>query len=263
MVAVLAFSAAAMPELVARADTSVVGDDEQDAYVGTGGLLLPGSFSGSHHTRVRVATCKGCHWRYTIHCQYGADGLCQHAVATCPQGKVRYRVWFAEMGQMPTVVGTVCWGVTEPLTRTDLESVIRNSQLRRVPPLAAGMNPPGKTFTSVPVIVFSGQPIIHRPPDMRIAGFRVQVKAQCRWRWAWGDGQAEWRAIPGAPYPRRDITHQYRAAGSYVVKVRSHWSAKYTVTGIGTFDVGGEQIHQDQSLKLTVVSARTLLTPWH
>jgi len=47
------------------ANPNVGGNNSISAYVGTGGLLLPDSFSGSKATKSAVADCLGCTWRYT------------------------------------------------------------------------------------------------------------------------------------------------------------------------------------------------------
>ena len=52
------------------ADCDVVGDPEQAAYVGTGGLLLPAdSFTGSSDDRTDAATCPTCRWALGIMCR--------------------------------------------------------------------------------------------------------------------------------------------------------------------------------------------------
>ena len=51
----------------ASADISVIGDDQDDAFVGTGALLLP---SGMYQNgREEAAGCVGCTWRAVLQCE--------------------------------------------------------------------------------------------------------------------------------------------------------------------------------------------------
>ena len=238
------------------------GDDTLDAYVGDGGLLLPGSFTGSLTTRNHVADCWDCVWKYSIYCAYGTDGMCQHSVATCPLGQIRYRVWFGRDAADVTVIGSVCWGGGHPLTRRELETSVRQTAMRTVPPLRPGFDPAGGTLTSVPVVFRTGQPTRYRAPEMRVAGFVVRVSAVPRWHWDWGDGQSTWTSNPGASYPSTAVTHQYRRSGRYAARVRTVWLASYTVSGLGPFAVTGDTVTQSASLDVPVRASRVVLAPW-
>lgn len=260
----LAFMAAPTGAALAapRAGVTVGGDDGLDAYRGDGGLLLPGSFSGSLVTRNHVADCLGCRWRYTLYCAHGAEGLCLHSVATCTAGQLRYRVWFGRTDADLAVIGSVCWGSSYPLTRRDVDSSIRETAMRAVPPLRPGVDPATGTLTSVPAVFYTQQPSVYRAPSMRLAGFTIRVSAVPRWHWMWGDGQSQWVAVPGAPYPSSAVTHQYRSAGRYVAAVRTVWQASYTASGLGPFPVTGEAVTQTAAVRVLVRASRVVLTPW-
>ena len=238
---------------------SISGNDTIDAYQGTGGLLLPGSYSGPAKQRQRVASCLGCRWKYSIYCDYGSDALCAHAVVTCPVGKIRYRVWFGREPSKLSVIGSVCWGSGKPATRLDVNRIVNDSAFRFVPRIRAGINPSTSTLVSVPIIVWSGQPVRFTPRSMTVAGQRVDIDARAMWLWQWGDGGRQWVATAGARYPRRDITHQYHRAGTYILKLTTVWQASYTVGGIGTFSVEGEVVRQQETLKIVVKPSRTVL----
>lgn len=244
------------------ASVTVGGNDSLDAYIGDGGLLLPGSFTGTITTRNHVADCMGCVWKYSIYCAYGADGLCMHTVSTCRLGQLRYRVWFGRDAANLEVIGSVCWGGSTPLTRRDVERAVHDTAMRRVPPLRPGVDPAAGTLTSVPAVFRTGQPDYFRAPDMRLAGFTVRVSAVPRWRWSWGDGATAWTSNPGAPYPSTAVTHQYRRAGRYTAAVHTVWSASYTASGLGPFGVTGDPVTQDASLRVIVRASRVVLTPW-
>ncbi len=239
--------------------SDVAGDNAQAAYIGTGGLLLPGSFSGSSAVRSNVANCLGCTWRYTIYCMQGANTPCRHAVISCPRGSLLYRVGFGKTPNTVSVIGSVCWGSSRPLTRRLAEVRVTDYVIRYVPELRPGYDPPGGTLTSIPVIFWTGQPTTLRPPSFSLAGHAITITATPTWRWVWGDGSAVWKSVAGAPFPSRQLTHQYRMPGTYNAAVTAVWSARYTVSGVGTFNVTGDVIRQSKALRVPVKSARTVL----
>jgi hypothetical protein len=241
------------------ANPNVGGDNSIAAYVGTGGLLLPDSFSGSRSTRSTVANCLGCVWRYTIYCMQGGNAPCKHAVTSCPRGSLLYRVWFGRTASTVSVVGSVCWGSSKPVTRRQVEGRVDDYVVRYIPALRPGFAPPGGSLTSVPVIFWTGQPTSFKPPNFSLSGHTVSITAKPTWRWTWGDGSSAWKSVAGARYPSRQITHQYRSPGNYSVGVTAVWQAQYTVSGVGTFDVTGEVLRQSRTLAVPVKSAKTVL----
>ena len=241
------------------ANPNVGGNNSIAAYVGTGGLLLPDSFSGSRSTRTAVADCLGCTWRYTIYCMQGANTPCKHAVTSCPRGSLLYRVWFGRSASTVAVVGSVCWGSSNPVTRRQVEGRVDDYVVRYIPALRPGFDPPGGSLTSVPVIFWTGQPTSFKPPKFSLSGHSVSITAKPTWRWTWGDGSSVWKSVSGAQYPSRQITHQYRSPGNYSVGVTAVWKAQYTVSGVGTFDVTGEVLRQSRTLAVPVKSAKTVL----
>ena len=241
------------------ADPSVIGDNSVAAYIGNGGLLLPGSFSGTSETRKSVAECLGCTWSYTIYCQQGAGVPCKHAVVTCPKGSLLYRVGFGLTSETVATIGSVCWGSSKPVTRRDVETKLNDQVIRYVPSLKPGFSPSGGSLTAIPVIFWSGQPTNFRPPAFSLSGHKVKITATPTWRWVWADGNSAWKSVPGADYPIRQITHQYRSPGTYVVGVTAVWTAEYTVAGLGTFAVAGEVIRQSKAMTVPIRSARTVL----
>ncbi len=244
------------------ATPDVGGNNSISAYVGTGGLLLPESFSGSKATKSAVADCLGCTWRYTIYCMQGSNAPCKHAVTSCPRGSLLYRVWFGRTPSTVAVVGSVCWGSSEPVTRRQVESRVDDFVIRYIPVLRPGFDPPGGSLTSVPVIFWTGQPTSFKPPSFSLSGHSVAITATPTWRWTWGDGTSTWKSVAGAQYPSRQITYQFRSPGSYDVGVTTVWQASYTVSGVGTFDASGEVLRQSGNLKVPIKSAKTVLV-WH
>lgn len=245
------------PEKVVAAE--VVGNNEIAAYIGTGGLLLPGSFSGPTSTKSSVASCPECTWAYSVFCMYDNDGLCRHATEGCPVGQVKYRVWFGQTKSTMTVIGSVCWGAGNPLTRKQLENYLGDLIIQYVPGLSIAIAPPDGSITSVPVIGWVNQPSAFNPPPFQLGGRTVLLNATAAWRWIWGDGAIEWKVVPGAPYPSKLISHQYRIPGNYELTVSTFWQASYTVEGIGSFSTAGDLITQQASQPIQILSARSVL----
>lgn len=260
IVTLLGLGFAALPGAPSHAaNPDVSGNNSMAAYVGTGGLLLPDSFSGSKSTKSAVADCLGCTWRYTIYCMQGANAPCKHAVTSCPRGSLLYRVWFGRSASTVAVIGSVCWGSSQPVTRRQVEGRVDDYVVRYIPALKPDFDPPGGSLTSVPVIFWTGQPTVFRPPSFTLSGHSVSITAKPTWRWVWGDGASAWKSVAGAQYPSRQITHQYRSPGSYNVSVTAVWQATYTVSGVGTFDVAGDVLRQSRNLAVPIKSARTVL----
>lgn len=238
--------------------SQVVGNNELAAYIGTGGLLLPNSFTGSSSVKTNVANCAGCTWAYTVFCMNDEE-LCLHSVATCPAGQIRYRVWFGKVAESATVVGSVCWGIGNPPTRRDVETRLDDLVISYVPKLNLQLAPPGGTLTSIPVIGWTDQPELFKPPSFTLAGKNVAITASAAWRWVWGDGIVEWKSVPGQIYPSTQISHQYRVPGTYVVTVTTAWQAQYSIEGIGTFNVLGDVLTQTDQQQITVNKAGSVL----
>lgn len=239
--------------------TEVVGNNEAAAYIGTGGLLLPSSFSGGGDTKTAVANCAGCTWAYTVFCMYDSEGLCQHSVSSCPVGEVKYRVWFGSTPSLLNVIGSVCWGSGRPPTRADVEQRISDLVITYVPALELNTAPPDGSLTVIPVIAWVNQEREFSPRAFQLVGRQVSIHAYANWRWVWGDGNIEWKSVPGAPYPSKQITHLYRSAGTYQLNVTTFWQATYDIEGIGSFATGGEVLTQSATKELLIKQGRSVL----
>ena len=238
----------------------VTGDDSTDSYTGTGGLLLPGSFTGTKHKRRSVADCISCVWKYTLYCMWDSqDSVCQHAVISCPKGMIRYRVWFGHSRDSLEQIGSVCLGAATPLTRRILESTIRDKVTKKVPALHMHLQPSKETLTTIPVIGYITSPATFAPKSFSLGGHQVKITALAAWRWAWGDKSSRWYSVRGGRYPIRTIEHRYRQPKKYVVTVTSAWKASYNVAGIGEFPVAGEVVTQQDKAAIQVRSGGTVL----
>jgi hypothetical protein len=242
------------------ADVHIDANDDLDAYVGTGGLLLPSSFEGDPHTRVTVAQCLTCVWKYTLYCAQDSSAACAHAVSTCALGKIRYRVKFGRLPNELLTVGSVCWGTQRPATRADVNSFIREDALRRVPNLNPGYAPAMRSLVAVPIVAWSGQPSGFRPSPMTFDGLRVSIDASALWRWSWGDLSIDWTVNAGSARLLTGPTHQYRRPGTYAIDVETVWSAQYVIRGVGRFTVDDSGIHQHRQLRVQILPSTTRLS---
>ena len=240
--------------------TTVGGNDALDAYVGTGGLLLPSSYTGSASSRNKISMCLGCTWKYTIYCQSNAQGFCSHATSTCGSGKIRYRVWFGRSPNDLKLMGSVCTGRSKPATRRDVEEHLRQQAIRYVPPLIPGVAPKCLTLQAVPISVWTGQSANFVPAPMNLGGRKVYLSARASWLWEWGDGARQWSQRSGARYPRAGIVHQYHKAGTYQIQVTTVWKAQFRIVGIGSFEASGQIVTQSRKLRITVKGSKAVLT---
>ena len=77
--------------------------------------------------------------------------------------------------------------------------------------------------------------------------------------WHWGDGTTTTTNEPGRPYPNKDVTHVYKRAGSYTVRVDVTYSGWYEWAGT-RFDLPGTYTQPgEESTPLTVLSKRDVL----
>ncbi|MFN8167383.1 MAG: hypothetical protein U0S36_01220 [Candidatus Nanopelagicales bacterium] len=255
-------AAAAAPSALVHAD--VVGDDENDLYRGTGGLIVPeSSWRSDGPSRQDVAGCADCEWRITRLCTKDAqaNGGCRRLDVGCPVGTIPVRVWLRHDGGDWVVVGRTCQGDGAPRTVTDVGTEVTRDAVRLLPPLRARVQPAGPALVHVPVIGRTGQPARGiRGADLSVLGVAVSLDARVRWRWSWDDGDPDWYDVPGGRYPDTAVSHTYATAGTHRIGVTSVWRAQFTVEGLGPFDVPGGPLTQDAAVTVVVRESRAVLT---
>jgi hypothetical protein len=249
---------------VIAAATDVRGDDERDAYVGTGGLILPGTVS--RHTRHEVASCPGCRWRLATPCEipgagtaFDGQATCLSVVRGCPGGRL-LRAWFQGHGLPWRDVGLVCIPPRGPVTVADVGRRVRGSFEQGIPAQRLGFQPRQGILTQIPVVLDSGQPAGPRTWDLDLLGRAVTLTATPAWSWHFGDGAGLDTADPGGSYPQMDVAHVYRRAGDYRISCTTTWSGTFVVDGLGPFPVA-EPVRQTEVRWIEVGEGRALLTP--
>lgn len=249
---------------VIDAETIVHGDDERDAYVGTGGLILPPSMDSD--TRREVASCPGCRWRLSTPCEVPDAGIafdgqrtCLSVVRGCPGGRL-LRSWFRGDGQPWRELGLICVPPGGPVTVAQVGRAVRGSFERGIPVLRPRFQPTHGVLTQVPVVLDSGQPAGVRTWRLGLLGRDVTLSATPRWSWQFGDGSGQDTSDPGGRYPHLGVAHVYRRAGEYRVSCTTTWSGAFVVDGLGPFPVT-EPVRQTEVRRIDVGEGRALLAP--
>lgn len=248
----------------AAAGTDVHGDDERDVYVGTGGLVLPGSVDAA--TRREVAACTGCAWRLTTPCLLPGQGnpfdgqaACTSVVRGCPGGRL-LRSWFRPAAGSWRETGLVCLPLSGPVTVAEASRAAADQVERGIPGLDVGFQPGRGVLAQLPVVFRSGQPSGMTRLDSTLLGRPLRVAARPAWTWDFGDGARLATEDPGGVYPHTAVSHVYRRGGSHVVRCTTRWTAEFTVDGLGPFPVVGE-LRQEASTLVEVGEGRALLAP--
>ncbi len=237
------------------------GDDPNDRYVATGSVLLGGTFVGDPGVREGAVRCPGCRWRLATVCSpadLGQGETCPAAYAGCPVGSYRMRLarwspaepWWAW-------VGLVCVGPdgVGPVSIDEVASRLREQVVRLVPPARPRLQPARSTLTNLPTVALTGQRRVLGPLALDVLGQAVTLQAEAVWRWTWGDGADLVTTDPGRAWPQASVVHTYRRPGPTTVVLTSTWSARFTVGGLGPFDVAGPPVTQTSSLALEVRQA--------
>jgi hypothetical protein len=263
--AVVVTPAAASTTVPTVASTAVVvsPDPQRDLYVGTGGLVVPGSrWRGDPGARSDTASCLDCQWRVSVLCTKteAAAGACRGLSLGCPVGTVPVRIWLLRPGQSWADVGRACQGDTPPATVTDVGSTVRDRAEALLPPLRAGVQPAGGTLVRIPTLFRSGQPAQGiAGVDLSVLGLDVRLTSRVRWHWDYGDGTDVWTSSPGGVWPTTSVSHRYLMAGRRSVTVQSVWRGEFTVEGLGPFPVPGAPLTQSVTLTVLVRAAHARL----
>lgn len=251
-------SAAAAPVSGLASAGDVSGDDSADRYVGTGGLVLPGSVDS--HTRRVVAECSDCQWRLAKPCAAVSWGGCTFDPRFCREGSEILRTWFSEdHGASWRNMGLVCIGPGGPVTVASVGAAVIGGFERMLPPSQIRYQPNRGVLPYLPVVFHSGQPQSIPATEYVVAGERVHLDPIAHWQWEFGDGSSLATDSAGSVYPDESISHTYRWQGEFRVVVTTTWSATYYIDDLGPFEVVNP-VYQSDSALVRVGQARALLT---
>lgn len=241
----------------------VVGDDPGDRFVGSGGLVLPGTVGDD--TRRRVATCADCRWRLADPCAESADAgahaACMSVTRGCARSARLLRVWISDdAGATWRDLGLICLSPGGPVTVEQIGSTVADEFERAVPATGIVHQPRRGVLPTLPVVFHSTQPTAWPPSEHVINGVAVMLYPRPTWTWDFGDGSVMTTSIPGSVYPDFTVSHAYARGGSMRVRVTTTWNATYTIDGIGPFQVSSPVIQTATTL-LPVGQARAVLVP--
>lgn len=252
LLAVLGGWPTAFHPAVAATPAEFVGDDERDVFVGTGSLLLPGSMGSPG--RGAAANCPGCRWRATLACDLSSADACRGQARLCTGEDRWLRIWLARPGGPWEDLGSACFGPGGPASRDRAEMLLVQQVIVGVPPLGLTHQPPGGVLPHLPVRFDSGQIAGPRQSSHAILGLGFVLTVEPRWTWAFGDGTGDTGA--GASGPRVD--HAYAGPGRHTVRVRTTWTGRYVVDGLGPLSIQQPVIQEAERL-LPVGEAHALL----
>ncbi|RHW24837.1 hypothetical protein D0Z08_23005 [Nocardioides immobilis] len=96
--------------------------------------------------------------------------------------------------------------------------------------------------------------------NVRLLGQRVELRIEAHsYTWRFGDGETVTTDMPGAPFPRLQITHNYLQTGDYGPALDITWVADYRVNGGAWQPVPGSVTIEGQPTDLTAIEARPTL----
>lgn len=130
---------------------------------------------------------------------------------------------------------------------------------RAVPTASISTQPHQGLLPQVPTLFSSGQPQQPDTSTHRIGSLQVRLSPVARWQWDFGDGAVLDTSAAGSRFPDRLVSHTYRSAGVYEVRLTTIWTATYTVDGQGPFTVEGT-VTQSTSTRIVVGQGRAVLS---
>jgi len=235
----------------------VGGDQNLGAIVGTGALLLPGSFDGDAAVRQDASACPDCEWRIRVNCSQGIDNLCGGALVGCPVGQVRFQILLRKPPAVDfAVVGTICLGAGQQLRTADqLAADVRDRFIELLPRARPTYQPASGALVNLPALFAVNEPTHLGPIDLSLSGYAIRLSADAQWRWDFGDGQLLITTQPGGAYPNRSVQHTYGRPGTRSAQVTSTWTGEFTVDGVGPYPVAGDPVELRAALSVTAREA--------
>lgn len=169
------------------------------------------------------------------------------------------RIWFSRGGEQWRDLGIICIGPSGVLKLAAVSDWVAEQFVQGLPELRPAAQPTQGVLPRVPV-VFRTRQGSFGSRSYRLVGHRIRLTAEPSWVWRFGDGHRLSTDEPGAKYPAMTVAHAYPVAGARNVRVRTSWSARYTVDGLGPFPVE-QEITQDASVEVLVGQGRAVLIP--
>jgi hypothetical protein len=209
-----------------------------------------------------VSVCAGTGPAATV----GVSADCGQA-NTCPDPADRvWRLWGRKPSGDWDPFGTQCAGPTGPppaqTPKPQVTPGLVLNALRQIglPALRAHTQPEHKTLVNFATIFYAEPHSFVR--TITLLGQQVHVEATpTSFVWHYGDGITTTTSTPGAPYPAKDITHNYLDAHTTVqTSVDVTYSARFQVGGGGWQDIAETVTIAGPSSPLRISEATALLS---
>jgi hypothetical protein len=229
----------------------------EDANGGHGDRNSSGHSSSSaayHPIRLAASECRGLS---SFAVCGGTQALCTMS-ATVSNGQI-FGGGRAPTGCTPAQATAAAAGPA-PLPQVTPGLVL--TALRRIglPSATARTQPKDKTLVNFATIFYARPEAVTR--TLTLLGRQVQVEASPRsFVWHYGDGATSTTASPGAPYPAKDITHEYTDAHVTVqTSVDVSYSGRFRVGGGAWQDIPGIVTIAGPSAPLRISEASGVLS---
>ncbi|HEX6248495.1 MAG TPA: hypothetical protein VFZ64_11540, partial [Nocardioidaceae bacterium] len=160
-----------------------------------------------------------------------------NAARVCADPNERlYRLWgLAADTQAWVPMTTRCFGEQPTVADTpepEVTPAMVLNEIRRIglPALEAKTQPERKTLIHFDTIFYAeAQPF---SATVTLLGQQVDIEADpTRYTWHHGDGTTAVTSTPGAPYPAKDVVHQYVASSTVQPRVDVTYTARFRVNG--------------------------------
>lgn len=239
----------------AAADITIIGDDDRDAFVGSGSLLLPPQIATDW--RRSAADCPGCTWRSVIQCEMTTAGSCRGPARLCGPDGFWLRVFMTRPGGAEINLGAACFGPGGPVSRESAEALMRDRVITLVPALRTWRQPAGRALPHLPVIFGVTQSEDPLRSSFDLVGLPIDLTARPHWTWDFGSSTMATTSA-GVRWPNATISHTFRRSGRAVVSVSALWQATYEIAGVGPLSVA-EQVRQTTQTEVPIGQGRAAL----
>jgi hypothetical protein len=137
--------------------------------------------------------------------------------------------------------------------------VLREVKRVGLPALAVRVQPADRTLVNFETIFYTEPEPFER--ELALLGQRVDVRATATgFAWSFGDGASAQTQTPGAPYPAKDIIHEYVDADVTVApRVDVTYTAQFRVNGGAWQDIPQTVTIAGPSTRLRVLEATAVL----
>lgn len=156
--------------------------------------------------------------------------LCEGAYSCTVGSEMRWTLWGRTIRPPGAwgILGTACLGDEPPgappvLTDQDVLNAVRRLGLPR---LTIQVQPAEETLVNFETIFYANEPQWVR--TVTLLGYTVDIEAEVTsYDWLFGDGTTTSTATPGAPYPAKDVVHEYTDAH---VRMQPRVDVAYEIT---------------------------------